>query len=634
MLTAQYVIAHAFLGRPIPPARKRRVARYFERARLASGVWGLHDHAGASLFTTTLVYVAARLVGVAAEDPRLAEARHLFDDHDVGAVPTWGRVWLALLGLYGWEGVQPMPPELWALPHALPVHPSRLYCHTRQIYLALSLLRAAAPSAAHPLTPALRAELFPRRRYDAIDFRALRAEVSSLDRAAPEHPLLGLFYRGAELFARLPATALRERVGDELRARIRWELSTTDHMALSPVSGLLGILALHVADPGDPAIDAGLAALEAWAFEDEEDGFRITGARSQTWDTAFALEALSAARPEMRHDPRLEAAFRFLAAQQIEAPFDGHRWAYRVDPSGGFCFAHVGHGWPVSDCTAEALLALAHAPERLALDPARFHMGVAFMLRCQNRDGGFGSYEARRTELPLEALNPSEMFLDCMTEGSYVECTASCVAALAEHAARFPAHPLAPSVRRALARASAHLRRTQRGDGAWDAAWGVHSIYGALFGVRGLRAAGAPPHDPAIVRATRFLLYRQRPDGGFGEHESGALLGRYVALPESQSVQTAWALLALLASGAGDVDVAMHRAARFLLERQAADGAWPKERMAGVFFRTALVDYTLYRAYFPLWALGLYAQRLRARAGAPLSRAGDDGGSAATRAPE
>jgi lanosterol synthase len=29
----------------------------------------------------------------------------------------------------------------------------------------------------------------------------------------------------------------------------------------------------------------------------------------------------------------------------------------------------------------------------------------------------------------------------------------------------------------------------------------------------------------------------------------------------------------------------------------------------GVFFHTALLDYTLYRQYFPLWALSLYESR-------------------------
>ena len=31
--------------------------------------------------------------------------------------------------------------------------------------------------------------------------------------------------------------------------------------------------------------------------------------------------------------------------------------------------------------------------------------------------------------------------------------------------------------------------------------------------------------------------------------------------------------------------------------------------MVGVFFRTALLDYVLYRQYFPLDALGLYERR-------------------------
>ena len=42
---------------------------------------------------------------------------------------------------------------------------------------------------------------------------------------------------------------------------------------------------------------------------------------------------------------------------------------------------------------------------------------------------------------------------------------------------------------------------------------------------------------------------------------------------------------------------------------QRADGTWPRQDMAGIFFRTALLDYALYRQYFPLHALGLYEQR-------------------------
>ena len=131
-------------------------------------------------------------------------------------------------------------------------------------------------------------------------------------------------------------------------------------------------------------------------------------------------------------------------------------------------------------------------------------------------------------------------------------------------------------------------------------------------GVRGLLAAGARPGDPALRLACRWLLDRQQSDGGWGEHHSGCLTGRYVAHEESQVIQTAWALIALLEAGDSNWS-AIARGARFLLSTQDADGAWPRQDMAGVFFRTALLDYVLYRQYFPLHALGLYEQRRRAR---------------------
>ena len=28
-------------------------------------------------------------------------------------IPSWGKTWLSILGCYEWEGVGPVPPELW-----------------------------------------------------------------------------------------------------------------------------------------------------------------------------------------------------------------------------------------------------------------------------------------------------------------------------------------------------------------------------------------------------------------------------------------------------------------------------------------------------------------------------------------
>src|SRR5262249_4217149 len=83
LLTAQFVLASHLMNRPLAacppkaeprehsldPLRRRRILQHFERTRHASGTWGLSEWSEPSLFATTLVYVAARALGVPANDP-------------------------------------------------------------------------------------------------------------------------------------------------------------------------------------------------------------------------------------------------------------------------------------------------------------------------------------------------------------------------------------------------------------------------------------------------------------------------------------------------------------------------------------------------------------------------------------
>ncbi|HEY8120399.1 MAG TPA: FAD-dependent oxidoreductase, partial [Myxococcota bacterium] len=147
MLTAQYVLLATAIGLPLTPERRARLLLQFERTRRSDGLWGLHARSEPYLFVTALVYVAARLLGEAADGELLSRARAFVAREDVVAIPSWGKLWLALVGLYDWRGVPPTVPELWALPRALPFHPSRFYCHTRHIYLAMSALYARRVSA-------------------------------------------------------------------------------------------------------------------------------------------------------------------------------------------------------------------------------------------------------------------------------------------------------------------------------------------------------------------------------------------------------------------------------------------------------------------------------------------------------
>ena len=265
--------------------------------------------------------------------------------------------------------------------------------------------------------------------------------------------------------------------------QIKWELQTTSHTSISPVSGLLNILAVWLHDSDDPDIQQALAQLDGWIWEDEEHGARVTGAKSASWDTGFSLQSLAAVPEDGRVRNALRAGTGFLYRQQIGASFDGFREAYRNDPKGGWCFAGGWHGWPVTDCTAEAVAGII-AAERNSADTTVLADAIRFMLRGQNRDGGFGSYEAQRSIFGLEWLNPAEMFGDSMTEHSYVECTASCLVALAACKEHFP-QLMDRTVRSAISRAGIWLRRTQGIDGSWRGVWGVQFIYGTLFGIRG-----------------------------------------------------------------------------------------------------------------------------------------------------
>jgi len=614
MLTAQYVLLHHIVGRPLSPIRRRHVLRFFEKSRLEGGAWGMHEHSPPQLFVTALVYIAARSLGVERDDPLVEPARRFIQAEGIIGIPSWGKFWLALLNLYDWRGVNAILPELWSLPRWIPLHPSNWYCHTRLIYMAMAVIyshRFQAPVT--PLIASLREELFPRG-FASTDFSAARGCLREADLFARPSAWLKAGYGFARLLDRFHGKRLRTRCTGEILRLIRWELRTTGHTSISPVSGLLNMLALWLRDPDDADFQQALARMDDWIWEDEEQGARVTGARSASWDSGFALQALAEIPAFDGTRDALQRGADFLLREQIATSFEGFRDAYRSDPKGGWCFPGAWHGWPVSDCTAEAVLGIV-AAGRGGSNPAALGEAVRFMLRRQNRDGGFGSYEARRSLVGLEWLNPAEMFGESMTEHSFVECTGSCLAALSacrEHVTEIADDMLTDTVSRAVSRAAVWLRRAQKRDGSWRGVWGIQFIYGTLFGIRGLLAAGAQPGDPALRSACRWLSEHQREDGGWGEHHSGCLTGRYVQHEESQVIQTAWALSALIEAGESNW-TAISRGANFLLDMQRPDGTWPKQDMAGVFFRTALLDYVLYRQYFPLHALGLYEQRRRSR---------------------
>ena len=129
-------------------------------------------------------------------------------------------------------------------------------------------------------------------------------------------------------------------------------------------------------------------------------------------------------------------------------------------------------------------------------------------------------------------------------------------------------------------------------------------------------AVGADTLDRAEPRrevrpVLQGLEFRFREGGEALGDDGGDLLARALRLaqqlPEiprgrASSARQSGALLALMEV----VDVrsdAIARGIAWLCDRQEPDGSWPQQAVNGVFFGSAMLDYRLYKSYFPTWAL-------------------------------
>jgi squalene cyclase len=135
-----------------------------------------------------------------------------------------------------------------------------------------------------------------------------------------------------------------------------------------------------------------------------------------------------------------------------------------------------------------------------------------------------------------------------------------------------------------IARGVQFIRDQQREDGSWYGSWAVCFTYGCWFAAEAISAGGDPTgvDSGALVRCCAFLLSQQLPDGGWGETYLSCLTKIYTN-PEpqlSQIINTAWAVLALIAAQCADSQ-AVKRGVDFIIRKQLSDGNWEQERISG-----------------------------------------------------
>jgi squalene/oxidosqualene cyclase-like protein len=613
------LIASYISGTPFPKAHREMMKRYLFNHQNQDAGWGMHIEGESTMFGTVMQYVSLRILGVEKNHEQLIKARTWIKNHGgATGIPSWGKFYLAVLNLYDWRGFNSLFPEMWLFPKWLPVHPWRYWCHTRMVYLPMAYCyaqRIKAPE--NELILSLREEIYTDD-FAAIDWPKQRNAVCEKDCYTTLSPVLKWMNFFTNSYEKFPCAWLRRKATDYILKYLNAEDEQTNYINIGPVNQAINSICIwHVYGKDSAQFKKHVERWYDYLWV-AEDGMKMNGYNgSQLWDTAFATRAMLESGLGKLFPATIAKSYRFIELSQIQTEHATHAEFFRHPMIGSWPFSTAENGWPVADCTAEGLsaaLAVHHSGlVKPAIEEQRIKQAVDIILSYQNSDGGWATYELTRAPKWLEKLNPSEVFADIMIDYSWTECTAACIISLLEIQEMNPAYKN-DEIRKAISAGLNFILKQQKPDGSWYGGWAVCFTYATWFAVEALSKSRNQGYQDAEVlaasidKACAFLSSKQKADGGWGETFESCSRLVYTEAPASQVVNTAWALLALMAAEFSEREV-IESGIAVLLKRQTGIGDWPQENISGVFNYNCMITYANYRNIFPVWALNRFYKR-------------------------
>jgi squalene-hopene/tetraprenyl-beta-curcumene cyclase len=583
-MDAEDVLLRHFLG-ILSDIDLKETAGWIRSQQREDGTWANFYGGPGDLSTTVEAYVALRLADEPADAEHMrAAADWITANGGLTATRVFTRMWLALSGLWDWDVLPVIPPEVIYLPSWFPFNIYDWGCWARQTIVALAVVSSFKPSKPLPFT---------------ID--ELYAEVPGLPPKGDQRDPWSLAFNALDAALhkvqhRFPKRARRA----ALRRCADWIIARQEADGcwggIQP-PWVYSVMALHLMGYGleNPIVSRALTGMERYIIR--EDGMRrLEACQSPVWDTVLCMTALEDAGLEPDH-PALASAAQWILAEEIHQPGD---WQVRRPDTApaGWAFEFDNDNYADTDDTAEVVLALRRVDlgERRADNRAAIRRGLRWLEGMQCKDGGWGAFDADNTRELINKLP----FCDF---GAVIDPPSADVTAHIVEA--FAAEGLASET--ACRRGVIWLLKNQEADGSWFGRWGANYLYGTGAAVPALIAAGVKPHKPQIRKAVAWLESVQNEDGGWGEDlRSYDDPENWSGHGASTASQTAWALLALLAAGEQG-SAAVERGIRWLAATQRPDGTWDEPYFTGTGFpRDFYLNYHLYRLAFPVSALGRF----------------------------
>lgn len=619
-MEAEWVLALHVMALNDHPIRDGLIRSILNEQR-EDGSWEIYTGAPAGDINTTVeCYAALRSAGIGADDDRLKRARDwIMARGGLRHIRVFTRYWLALIGEWPWSKAPNIPPEVIYFPLWFPLNIYNFSSWARATLMPIAVLSARRPVACLADNCRLD-ELFPEGR-GAFDY--------NLPKKAGFFSWEQFFLSTDKILHWLQSKRLIPGRDRTIGKVVDW---IVEHQDADGVWGgiqppwIYSLMALHGEghDHDHPVMTKALSALEdpRWVYE-RDGGTYVHASVSPVWDTVLTLLAIQDCEKDAEHAAAVEKALDWLLAQEVRTPGDWAKKMPDVAP-GGWAFEYENGSYPDVDDTAVALIVLARYrddPGWKAKDiDGAIQRGIDWMLAMQSSNGGWAAFDKDNdrqilTKIPFcdfgEALDPPS-----------VDVTAHVLEALGvlgytkDH----------PAVRRGLD----FMMREQEEEGSWFGRWGVNFIYGTAAALPALKAVGEDMRAEPIERAADWTLAHQNDDGGWGESCGSYMTESLKGSGTSTASQTGWALMSLLAVGRPEDRPAIERGIKFLAARQKG-GTWDEPEYTGTGFpgygvglrinldrkglegdlqqstelsRGFMINYNLYRHYFPLMALG------------------------------